>query len=175
MAVRGPAMHHRVGHIGMELEAEGLAILERLVWKVAALREQIRADGKLKTLAMPMINMVRPVPAERYSSPGRPDRVIAHLRAAFWMRRHAGPEMERKHLRAEADAKKRPLLPERDGDPLDLAADVVVRVVRAHRAAEDDGSCMLIERLRQRVAEARLADIEGMAKCAQHIADTAGR
>ena len=35
-AARGPATHHRVGHVGMKLDAESVAILERLVGKVAS-------------------------------------------------------------------------------------------------------------------------------------------
>src|ERR1700687_2039550 len=55
MAARGPAMHHRVGHVGMKLEAEGMVEPKRLDRKVAALREQFGAGRKLKSLAVPVV------------------------------------------------------------------------------------------------------------------------
>ena len=48
---------------------------------------------------------------------------------------------------------------------------IVVGVVGAHRAAEDDGAGMAGERLRQRIAEARPADIERIAPRLQAKAD----
>ena len=51
-------------------------------------------------------------------------------------------EMVRQHLRAEADAEKRLFLLERHREPIDLAADEIVGIVRAHGAAENDGAGM---------------------------------
>src|SRR3977135_4622669 len=59
VAARGPAMHHRVGHVGMKLEAEGVAVLKRLDRKIAAFRQQFGADGKPESLALPVIHGVR--------------------------------------------------------------------------------------------------------------------
>ena len=90
------------------------------------------------------------------------------------MRRHARAELHRQHLRAEANAEKRPPLAQRNGDPVDLAANVIVRIVRAHRTAEDDRAGMRFQGVRQRVTEPWPADVEAMPKRAQHIADAAG-
>jgi hypothetical protein len=91
------------------------------------------------------------------------------------MRRDPGAELLRQHLRAEADAEKRALLPERDFDPVDLAADIIVAVIGAHGPAENNSTGVLIQRFRQHIAEARAADIEAMPERAQHVADAAGR
>ena len=77
------------------------------------------------------------------------------------------------HLRAQADAEERPLLPQRHFDPVDLARDIVVTVVGAHRTAEDHGAGMGVERFGKGIAEARPADVEGMAERSQGIADPA--
>ena len=65
VAARGPAMHHRVGHVGMKLKAERVAGAERLDRKIAALRQQFAALGQIETLAMPVIDVIRPVRADR--------------------------------------------------------------------------------------------------------------
>ena len=45
VAARGPAMHHRVGHVRVKLEAEGVAGLKRLHREVVALGQQFGASG----------------------------------------------------------------------------------------------------------------------------------
>ena len=87
VAARGPAMHHRVGHVGMKLEAEGMAGPECLHREIVALGEQFGATRQLKSLAMPVVDALRPVRAERMSGRGRTDRVVADLGAALRMRR----------------------------------------------------------------------------------------
>ncbi len=77
--------------------------------------------------------------------------------------------MLHQHLRAETDAEKRSALLQRHADPVGLLAHEVVRIVGAHRPAEDDRAGMLLHRLRQRVAEARLADVELEALRRQHL------
>ena len=67
------------------------------------------------------------------------------------------------------------LFAERNFDPVDLAADVVVGIVGAHRAAEKHRTGMLIERAGQRIAKARPADVETMAQRTQRVADAARR
>ncbi len=175
VTARGPAMHHRVGHVGMKLEAEGVAALERLHGKIVALREQLGAMRQLKAFAMPVIDVIGPVRADGIAGRCGADRVIADLGDALRMRRDPGAELLGQHLRAEADAEERPLLAQRNLDPVDLAADIVVGIVGAHRAAEEHGTGMRIQRLRKRIAEARAADVERVAERTQHVADAAGR
>ncbi len=91
------------------------------------------------------------------------------------MRRDLCAQLLGKHLRAQADAEKRPLLTQGNFDPVDLAADIVVGIVGAHRAAEDDSPGMLLERLRQGIAEPRTADVEGMTERPQRVADPSRR
>ena len=52
MAARGPAMHHRVGDVGMKLKAERMVDLEGLDREVASLRQQFGAVRKFKSLAV---------------------------------------------------------------------------------------------------------------------------
>ncbi|GCC43755.1 hypothetical protein chiPu_0027705 [Chiloscyllium punctatum] len=171
---RGPAMHHRVGHIGMELQAEGVAELERLHREIIAGRKQVRAVGQSKALAMPMIDARRPVRAKGAARVRRTDRVVTDLDTALRMRRDARAELPRQHLRTEADAEERTLLAQRNGNPVDLAPDIVVGIVGAHRAAADHRAGMHLERVGQRIAEARTADVEGVAQRTQRVADPAG-
>jgi hypothetical protein len=91
------------------------------------------------------------------------------------MRRHLRAELFRQHLGAEANPQQRPLLPERHGDPVDLAANEVIAIVRAHRAAENDGAGVTLQRFRQGIAKARTPDVQRMPQRAQHIADAARR
>ena len=91
------------------------------------------------------------------------------------MRRDLRAQLFGEHLRAQADAEKRPLLAQGNFDPVDLPADIFIGVVGAHRAAEDHRAGMQIQRLRQGIAEPRAADVEGMAQRAQRVADPARR
>src|SRR5215470_8261099 len=97
---------------------------------------------------MPVIDLVRPVRTERHARMGRANRVIAYLGHALRMGRDRGAEMHREHLSAEADAKIGPPLPQRDFDPVDLPADVVVGIVGAHRTTEDQSTRVIVERFR---------------------------
>src|SRR4029077_8738885 len=45
ITARGPAMHHRVGDVGMKLKAEGMAELKSLVREVVAGRKKFGACG----------------------------------------------------------------------------------------------------------------------------------
>src|SRR5262249_52050134 len=60
-------------------------------------------------------------------------------------------------------------------DPIDLAANEVLAAVRAHRPAEDDRAGVPGHRPGQRIAKARLADVECIAALPQGVADAAGR
>ena len=82
--------------------------------------------------------------------------------------------MARHHLAAEADAEKRFLVAQRDGDPVDLALDEFFFIIGALRAAEDDGAGVAVHGVRQRIAEAGAADVERIAELGQHLADPAG-
>src|SRR5438132_9677311 len=161
---RGPAMHHGVGHIRMKLEAERMTVLIRLHWKVVAFSKQSCAARQLKSLAVPVIDALRPVRAQRMSGLRWADRIVADLDPAFMMRRDLRAQLFGKHLRAQADAEKRPLLTQGNFDPVDFAADIVVGVIGAHRAAEDDRAGMQLQRFRQRVAEPWASDVEGVAE-----------
>jgi hypothetical protein len=79
------------------------------------------------------------------------------------------------HLRAEANPQQRPPLRKRHRDPVDLAANILIRIVRAHRTAENDRPGMAVQRFRKRIAKARTPDIEPVSERPQHIADAARR
>src|SRR4029077_18924486 len=137
-AARGPAMHHRVSHVGMKLKAGGVPVLKRLHRKIVALGQQFGANRQLKSFAMPVIDPLRPVRAKRVASFGRTDRIVAYLRAALRVRCDPGAELFGEHLGTQANAKEWTLLAQGNFDPVDLAANIIVAVIGAHRAAEDD-------------------------------------
>ena len=64
-SARGPAMHHGVGHIRVKLEAERMTVLIRLHRKVVAFGEQFCAMRQLKSFAVPVVDTLRPVRAQR--------------------------------------------------------------------------------------------------------------
>src|SRR5262245_2741102 len=164
MAARGPPAHHGVGHVGMELQREGAAaVTEGLHREGIALRQQVRAERQVEALAMPLINLLRPGIAHRAADLGWPNRVVADLGVAVWMTINAATEMVREHLRTEADAEEWFLLPERHAQPIDLATDEIVGVVRAHGAAEDNGAGMAGHGLGQQIAQTRPAHVERIA------------
>ncbi len=144
-----------------------VAVAEGLHRKAVALRQQLGAERQVEAFAMPLVDLLRPGIAHRAPGIGRPDRVVADLGMAIRMLVDAAAEMMRQHLGAEADAEKRLLLPERHGEPIDLAADEIVGVVGAHRTAEDDGAGVPLHGLGQRIAEARAADVERIAALAR--------
>src|SRR5437667_5189131 len=175
IAARGPAMHHRVGHVGMKLEAEAMIQPKGFDREVAALRQQFGTGGKFKSFMVPMVDMIRPVRTDLEPCRGRPDRIISDLGPALRMRRNPGAELRSEHLGAQANSQKRPLLPERDRDPVDLPADEIIRIVDAHRAAENDGAGMAIQRLRKGIAKTRASDVQSVSERTQRIADAARR
>src|SRR5258708_33292365 len=132
----------------MKLEAEALIQSKRFHREITALRQQFGAHGKLKSLLVPMVDMIRPVRTDLEPCRRRADRIVSDLRPALRMRRNPGAELHREHLCAQADSQKRPLLPERDCDPVDLPANEIVRIVHTHWAAENDGAGMAIQRFR---------------------------
>ena len=101
--------------------------------------------------------------------------IIADLGVTVRMREDAGAEMARHHLRAEADAEIGLLVAQRHADPVDLALHELLVVVGALRAAENHRAGVAVHRFRQRIAEARPADVERIAEFGQHLADPAGR
>src|SRR5882724_4306087 len=124
---------------------------------------------------MPVIDVIRPIRTDRAAGGGGADRIIPNLRAALRMRRHPRAKLPRQHLRTEAYPQEWALLPERHGDPVDLAANEVIRVIGAHRAAENDGAGVAFQRFRQGIAKTRTPDVQWVAQRAQRIADAARR
>src|SRR5215472_801598 len=127
--------------------------------------------SQFESLAVPVVDVIRPVRTNL--QPGRrgTDRIIADLRATLRMRRNTGAKLLCQHLRAEADAEEWTLLGERDGDPVDLAANEFIAVVRAHRAAENHGARMALQGFGKLIAKARPPYTERISKLSQRIAD----
>ena len=176
VAARRPFMHHGVGDVGVELQRiRGGAVAERLHLEHVAFGEQVRARRQIETLAVPFVDVLRPRIDHGAAGRCRADRVIADLGMAVRMLVDPAAERPRAHLRAEADAEERLLLLERHRDPVDFAADEIVLVVGAHRAAEDHDAGVIGQRRRQRVVETRTAHVERMAELLERAADAAGR
>ena len=91
------------------------------------------------------------------------------------MRRDPRAELHGQHLRAQANSQKRPLLPQRNRNPVDFPANEIIGVIGAHRPAENHGAGMVIQRFRQGIAKPRTPDIEPVAERPQRIADPARR
>jgi hypothetical protein len=72
-------------------------------------------------------------------------------------------QVTRQHLGAQTNAQERLLFPQRHFDPLDLAADELVWIIGAHRAAEDHRAGMVVHMGRQRIAVARPPDVQRIA------------
>src|SRR5215472_15420184 len=123
---------------------------------------------------MPLIDLLGPGIAHHAADIGGPDRVIADFGVTIGMAVDAAAEMVRQHLGAEADPEERLLLPERHGEPINLATDEIGGVVRAHGAAERDGAGVADHGLGQRIAEARAAHVERIAALAQGVAEASG-
>src|ERR1700760_2523792 len=128
----------------------------------------------MKSLAVPVIDACRPVRTERAAGIGRADRIVAAFDAALRMRRDLRAQLSGEHLRAQANTKERPLLAQGDFDPVDFPAHIFVRIVGAHRTAENDGAGMLVQRFWQGIAKSRTPDIEGVAEGAERVTDPAG-
>ena len=116
---------------------------------------------KLKSLAVPVIDMIRPVRADRRPGGGRADRVISDLRAAFRMRRDLGAELLGEHLRAQANSQKRPLLPQRHAIQSISRRTIIVGIVGAHRAAENHCAGMVDPAFPAADRRSAAPDIEG--------------
>ena len=132
-------------------------------------------EGKFKSLAVPVIDMIRPVRADRQPRRRGTDRVISDLRAAFRMRRDPRAELHGEHLRAQANSQKRPLLP--SGTAIQSIS----------RRTKSSGSLALIGPPKmtapawpssvsgKRIAKARTPDIQPVSERPQRIADAARR
>ena len=110
---------------------------------------------------------------DRLSGIGRAQWIPADLDMSVLAAAHLAAEMVDQHLRAQADAEKRLVLGQRDGEPVGLAPDELILIVGAHGAAEDDGAGVAFQRFWQRVAERRPANVEIEAGRLQHLADAA--
>jgi hypothetical protein len=91
------------------------------------------------------------------------------------VRRDPRAELHGEHLRAQANSQKRPLLPQRNRDPVDFPADEFIGVIGAHRPAENHRAGMVIQGFRQGIAKPRTPDIEPVTECPQRIAYPARR
>ena len=91
------------------------------------------------------------------------------------MRRDPRAELHGEHLGAQANSQKRPLLAQRNRNPVDLPADEFIGVIGAHRAAENHRAGMLIQGFRQGIAKPRTPDIQPVTERPQRIADPARR
>ena len=160
-----------MGHIGMKLQRERrAAIAEGLHGKRVPFRQQVRAKRQIEALPVPLIHLLGPRIADAASNIGRLDGIITDLGMAVGVLVDPTAEVMRQHLRPEADAEKRLVLPQRNCEPVDFPADEIIFVIRAHGAAENDGTGMLPERVRQGIAEARAPHIQCIATLTQRMA-----
>ena len=177
VGARRPAAHHGVGDFRVELQGDRVRpVLEGLRREKIAFRQQRRAAWQVEALAVPLIDRARHLAAERgVAGGGRLDVVIADLGRAAGLVEHAVAEVARQHLAAETHAEKRLLLFQWNADPVGLARHPLVGIIGAHRTAENDGAGVVRHRFRQRIVEARAADVQLAALLDQQAADPARR
>ena len=132
-----------------------------------------RARRQRKTLAVELVDHFGPL-HQRLAFLGGDQRIPADLDQTLAVPLDLAAEMIDQHLRAEADAEKRPVLAERNLQPFGLAADELILVIGAHRPAEHHRAGMLVERFGQVVAERRPPDVELETAFQEQMADAAG-
>ena len=161
----------------MELQAIGaVAITAGLHFEMLACRQKVCTKRQIEALAMPVIDVPRKRRlAQAPAHVCRINGMIADFNATLRMPVDARAKVPGQHLRAKAQAQKGLVLGQRHANPVDLAAQVVVAVIGAHRAAEDDRASMIAQRRGQRVAKARAANVEIVSRLTQQSADPAGR
>ncbi len=155
-----PAMDHGERYLGMKLDSKSAAaVLEGLVLKDGTLRQGNGAVGQRKPLAVPVIDVARPG-SQRRGLLASYNGFIAGFDMTRVMGEDLTSEMLREHLRAKANAENGFSLGKRNSDPVGFVLDVAVRIVRAHRAAENDSAGMPGHRSRERIAKARPPNVE---------------
>src|SRR5262245_37277767 len=87
----------------------------------------------------------------------------------------ARTEVAGHHLRTKADSEIGLLVAQRHTDPVNFAMHKLLGVIGTLRPTEDHCTCVVIHRLRQRIAKARAPDVERIAKLRQSLTDSAGR
>src|SRR4029453_3842758 len=102
-AANQPAIHHRVRDLGMKLQRVAGAMAKCLHREGIAFSQQLTADGKVETFAMPLINMIGPVRTHVASSLRWPDRGIAAFGVPVRVGKNASAELARQHLCAKTD------------------------------------------------------------------------
>ena len=175
MPGRGPPVHHSVRDFGMKLEREGAAKTDRLHFENVAFGEQLAAEGQNRS---PLDAIDRRIPARSRQPRVRPVSGApgsSRSRHAARVAKHFAAKKFGAHLRAETDAEERLVVFYRHADPFDFAADVIVAVVDAHGAAENDRGGMLGHGRRQWIAEARPPHVQRVAELLQSVAEAAGR
>src|SRR5437764_540791 len=115
---------------------------------------------------MKLVDLLRPWVADGEAEVGRPDGIISHLGMTIRMPVNPTAEMVRQHLRAETNAEKRLLLSQWDLEPIDLPADEIIGVIRAHRSPEDDRTGVPGHACWQGITQAWTAHIERIAALA---------
>jgi hypothetical protein len=104
---RGPAAHHRVGHLGMKLDAVGRSpVAKCLHLEDIAFGEEVGPGGQVEAFSVPLIDDLRPSLHHAVACRHDPDRIIADLRLAFGVKADRRAEVPGQHLGAEADAEK---------------------------------------------------------------------
>src|SRR5262249_29365692 len=123
-AARGPPAHHGVGDLRMELDRVSRRTpAEHLDPTGVAFGQQLGPARQIKSLALPVLDMLRPRGAHGAAGAGRPDRVVAARPLPVAVAKDGAAEMARENLRPEADAEERLFLLERRLEPPRLAAD----------------------------------------------------
>src|SRR5262249_52916155 len=129
---------------------------------------------EVETLPVPLIHDFGP--SLHHGSPGRRDpyRIIADLDFTLRVKRNCRAKVARQHLRAETNPQKGLALAERHPDPFDLRANIAVRIVDAHRSAENDRSRMSRQCVWQWIAASRSANVQSNSAGLEVVADAAG-
>src|SRR6516164_10527797 len=72
MPARRPAVHHGMGHVGMKLQREASPIAEGLHLEHVAFGQKLGAARLIEALAVPLVDLLRPIADQRESRRCRP-------------------------------------------------------------------------------------------------------
>lgn len=138
-----PESHAGFRDLGMELEPHGILPAPCLHRKPVAGGENFNVRRKRHAFGMPLIKVHR-FRKDRRGAVGRVDTMPAHLAMAERMRVDFTADCPREQLPAETNAEDRFARIRDTLQPANFLANVGGIVVGRHRAAEDDGSRMLV-------------------------------
>src|SRR5829696_1451129 len=176
LRIQRPDLLHLQGHLGMELEAEGVGAATEALHRIGVVGGQkLAAVGDMHAFAMPLVDLHRPLEPDTARF-GRLDVDIANLDRAAGMGTDTPAEGACQELGAKAEAEIGHACFDHLGNPVELALDAGERaaVVGRHRPAEDHHAGIVRHVFGQVAAEIGAEAIELVTALLEEGADPTG-